>query len=91
MQAEKKLQKAGEFLIRYGVVLVVGWIGAMKFTTGEAYAIQPLVEHSPLLSWVYRLMSVVAFSKLLGTVELTVALLVALRPFSPKASAVGSS
>ena len=40
----------GALLIQYGLVLVVGWIGIMKFTTYEATGIQPLVAHSPLLS-----------------------------------------
>lgn len=35
-------KKLGEFLIRYGLVLVLGWIGAMKFTAYEAVGIQGL-------------------------------------------------
>jgi len=31
----------------YRLVLVVGWIGLMKFTEHEANGIQPLVAHSP--------------------------------------------
>lgn len=29
-------EELGRFLIRYGLVLVLGWIGAMKFTAYEA-------------------------------------------------------
>jgi hypothetical protein len=36
-------------VLRYGLVLVVGWIGLMKFTGYEANGIQPLVAHSPLM------------------------------------------
>ena len=48
------IKKLGEFLIRYGLVLVLGWIGAMKFTAYEAAGIQGLVASSPLMSWMYK-------------------------------------
>lgn len=86
-----RVKLVGRELARYGLVAVVAWIGLMKFTGYEAEGIRPLVAHSPLLSWIYRLMSVRAFSAVLGVVEIAVALLIAARPFSPRASAVGSA
>ena len=80
----------GQSLMRYGLVLVIGWIGAMKFTPYEAQAIQPMVANSPLLGWVYLIFGVQAFSNLLGVVELVMALLIGLRPISAKLAAVGS-
>jgi uncharacterized membrane protein YkgB len=80
----------GSRVLRYGLVLVVGWIGLMKFTGYEAHGIQPLVAHSPLMGWMYHFLSVRQFSDGLGVVEVAIALLIALRPWSPKASAVGS-
>jgi uncharacterized membrane protein YkgB len=32
---------AGRLLVRYGLVVVIAWIGALKYTTYEAVAIQP--------------------------------------------------
>lgn len=61
----------------------------MKFTGYEATGIQPLVAHSPLLSWVYGVMSVQAFSNVLGVVELSIALMLALRPISARLAVVG--
>jgi uncharacterized membrane protein YkgB len=81
----------GSRVLRYGLVLVVGWIGLMKFTGYEANGIQPLVAHSPLMGWMYHFLSVRQFSDGLGVVEVAIALLIALRPWSPKASAVGSA
>ena len=81
----------GRELARYGLVVVVGWIGLLKFTAYEAEGIRLYVTNSPLMSWVYELMSVRAFSALLGVVEVGVAVLVAARPLSPRASAVGSA
>jgi uncharacterized membrane protein YkgB len=84
-------EAVGRALARYGLVVVVGWIGLMKFTGYEAEGIRPFVANSPLMSWVYRLMSVRGFSALLGGVEVAVALLIAARPFAPRVSALGSA
>ena len=81
----------GSRVLRYGLVLVVGWIGLMKFTGYEANGIQPLVAHSPLMGWMYHLLTVRQFSDGLGLVEAAIAVLIALRFWSPKASAVGSA
>lgn len=85
------VQKGGEFLIRYGLVLVLAWIGAMKFTAYEAAGIQGLIATSPLMSWMYRFMSLQAASNLIGSAELAAALLIAVRPLTPKLSAIGSA
>src|SRR5215470_10801233 len=85
------VEEVGSGLARYGLVVVVGWIGLMKFTTYEAEGISPFVAHSPLMSWVYGFMSVRDFSAMLGVVEVAIALLIAARPFSPRASALGSA
>ena len=61
-EASERIATIGALLMQYGLVMVVGWIGAMKFTAYEAAGIQPLVAHSPLLSWVYQALSVQAFS-----------------------------
>jgi uncharacterized membrane protein YkgB len=78
-------------LARYGLVVVIAWIGALKFTSYEANGIQPLVANSPLMSWLYNIFSVQAFSALLGVVEIAVALLIAIKPVAPKLSAIGSA
>src|SRR4029453_2178307 len=86
-----QVEAVGRELTRYGLVVVVGWIGLMKFTAYEAEGIRPFVANSPLLSWVYGPMSVRGFSALLGVVEVAIALLIAARPLSARASALGSA
>ena len=88
--AKNAFEKLGAFLIRYGLVLVLGWIGAMKFTSYEAEGIKSLVETSPLMSWMYRVFSVQATSNVIGVAELIGAVLIAIRPLSAKLSAIGS-
>jgi uncharacterized membrane protein YkgB len=91
MSMEKNaLEKVGAFVIRYGLVLVLGWIGAMKFTAYEAEGIKTLVETSPLMSWMYKVLSLQAASNVIGVAELIAAVLIAIRPLSAKLSAIGS-
>src|SRR5262245_33513778 len=85
------VEAAGRELARYGLVVVVAWIGLMKFTAYEAEGIRPFVANSPLMSWVYGPLSVRGFSAVLGVVEVAVAVLIASRPLSPRACAVGSA
>ena len=75
---------------RYGLVVVIAWIGALKFTSYEAQGIQPLVANSPFMSWVYEIFTVNTFSALLGVVEIATAVLLAIKPISPRLSALGS-
>jgi uncharacterized membrane protein YkgB len=83
-------EKWGAFLIRYGLVLVLAWIGAMKFTAYEADGIKALVETSPLMSWMYKVFSLQATSNIIGVAELVAAVLIAIRPLSPRLSVIGS-
>jgi reactive chlorine resistance protein C len=84
------LEDIGEVIIRYGLVVILLWIGALKFTAYEAANIQGLVANSPLMSWVYSVMTPRGFSSLIGVIEVTLGILIALRPISPKLSAIGS-
>ncbi len=88
---KNQFEATGDLLIRYGLVLVIGWIGAMKFTSYEAHGIEPMVAHSPVMGWMYQFLSVQTFSNLLGIVEIAIAGLIALRPLSPKLSSIGSA
>ena len=84
------VKKIGAFLLRYGLVLVLGWIGAMKFTSYEAEGIKALVATSPLMSWMYKVFSVQATSNIIGVAEITAAVLIAVRPISARLSTIGS-
>jgi reactive chlorine resistance protein C len=86
-----RVETVGRELTRYGLVVVVGWIGFMKFTAYEAEGISTYVANSPLMSWVYGFMSHRGFSAVLGVVELTIAILIAVRPLWPRASIVGGA
>jgi reactive chlorine resistance protein C len=85
-----RLNAIGMHIARYGLAIVLLWIGGMKFTAYEAEGIKPMVANSPIMGWAYKVMSEQAFSNLLGVVEIATGLLIALRPVWPLGSAVGS-
>jgi uncharacterized membrane protein YkgB len=89
-EAGIKAESIGLHMTRYAIVLVLVWIGAMKFTGYEAGAIQPLVANSPLMSWLYAIFSVQVTSNLIGVAEIAAGVLIALRPWSAIACVVGS-
>ena len=80
----------GSIAARYGLVIVIAAFGLLKFTEFEAKGIQPLVSESPFMSWLYGILSVYTFSVLLGVFELAAAILIAVKPWWPKASVFGS-
>lgn len=82
--------KVGQGILRYGLVLFLGLWGLAKFTVGEATAIEPLVSHSPFLSWLYPAFGVRGASAIFGVFEVGVALLIVGRRWFPRLSALGS-
>src|SRR5882757_1381601 len=82
------LTRAGQLVSRYGLVVVLAWIGFGKYVKMEA---RVLIEHSPLMSWIYDVFSVTTVARGLGTMEIVAAFLIALRPLWPRASAAGSA
>jgi reactive chlorine resistance protein C len=80
---------AAPLIARYGLVVVIAWFGAMKFTYYESHGVSIFVASSPFLSWVYHVMSISTFGRVLGTAEIVTAALLAMRPWYPKLSVVG--
>ncbi len=77
-------------LLPYGLATVIGWIGLLKFAHYEAHQIAPLVAHSPFMGWLYSVFPEYTFSALLGVMEVTAAVLLAVKPLAPRISALGS-
>ncbi len=87
----QRMEAVGRHSVRYGLVLVLLWIGGMKFTAYEAAGISGFVANSPLMCWAYSLFSIQGFSALLGVTEIVIALLIDARPLSARAALVGSA
>jgi uncharacterized membrane protein YkgB len=86
----RALNRPGIEILRYGLVIVLLWIGGMKFTGYEAAGIAPLEIHSPLMNWVYYLLGERVLSNLLGVVEIALGLGIGLRYVAPLVSGIAS-
>lgn len=53
MERAARMERAGFFLTRVGLVLVLVWIGGLKVAKYEADGIVPFVANSPLMSFFY--------------------------------------
>jgi len=90
MNRDASLQELGEKILRYGLVVILVWVGALKFTEYEAMAIRPLVENSPLTSWALKAFGLRPLASLIGIIEIVLGLMIATRSYAPKVSAIGS-
>jgi len=70
----QRIARLGEHAMLLSTALVLGWIGAMKFTAYEAGAIEGLIASSPLVSWLYNLFSLQGAANLIGFIEVATAI-----------------
>lgn len=84
------LARIGAFVSRYSLVLIIGWFGIFKFTHTEAVGVHGVAGGNMLFGWLYAMFSEQAVSNGVGSAEIAIALLIALRPWAPRLSAVGS-
>lgn len=84
-----RVEHIGGNVLRYGLVAVLAFFGALKFTAAEAEGIRPFIVNSPLMAWVYNPLSVQGASNVIGVIELIIAGLIVARGWSPKAAAIG--
>jgi uncharacterized membrane protein YkgB len=84
------VEGVGKAILRYGLALFLIGSGLTKFTEFEALWIQPLMANSPFFGWIYGITSVQGASNLIGIIEITLGVLMALRRWWPTLSAVGS-
>lgn len=69
------IKKTGYAIGVIGTIIVLVWIGLLKFTPTEATAIKPYIEHSFLMGWMYKIGSVQQVSSFVGIFELITAIL----------------
>jgi reactive chlorine resistance protein C len=86
----RPFELVGAAMLRYGLVVFLILFGLAKFTDAEARTIYPWVANSPSLGWLYAVTTAQGASNLLGVVELALGVLLAVRPWWPRASVIGS-
>jgi uncharacterized membrane protein YkgB len=69
------------WLNAFPVILVLLWIGGMKFTLLEAKGIEDLVSSSPLMSWMYNFWDIQTTSNLIGIYDIIALSLIILAVF----------
>ena len=72
-----------------GMIVMLLWAGAYKMTVPGADGITPLVSHSPLISWHFKLFGPYIGSDLIGLTEWIAAILFMTGYLTPKAGIVG--
>jgi len=98
LQAKSKLTKLAAwtkdrnipFLVTSsGMVVMLLWAGSYKMTASGAEGITPLVTHSPLIWWHFKLFGPYIGSDIIGLTEITAAILFILGHFRAKAGIIG--
>jgi len=69
------LKKTGYNLGVVATVIILFWIGALKFTPAEAHAIKGYVSNSFLMNWLYRFNSIQGVSNIIGVYEIITGIL----------------
>jgi reactive chlorine resistance protein C len=87
---EAWLGRAALVVARYGLVLILLYLGAFKFTEVEARGIEPLVSNSPFFSWLHHSLGAQGLSNAIGVSEVATGLLIAARRLSARICVYGS-
>jgi uncharacterized membrane protein YkgB len=90
MYSGARIEDIGTGMTRYGLASFIGGMGALKFTDYEANNIKPLLENSPLTSWLFRRIGMRGTVRVVGVAELAIASLLAFPPRRSRLSALGS-
>jgi uncharacterized membrane protein YkgB len=76
-------------VLSIGMIVMLLWAGSFKLTALGAEAITPLVTHSPLISWQFKVFGPRVGSGIIGLTEITAALLFIVGYFKAKAGIIG--
>ena len=98
LQTKSVLTKIAAFVVKrniaflvtsIGMIAMLLWAGKFKMTAPGAITILPLVTHSPLISWQFKLFGPYIGSDMIGVTEWTAAFLLIIGYFKPKAGIAG--
>ncbi len=86
----KNLKTTGEAISRYGIAYILIAFGIYKFTATEAAAIKTLIDNSFFFNWMNNFFTIRTISKIIGVVEISAAIGIASRFYSPSVALYGS-
>jgi reactive chlorine resistance protein C len=84
-----RIEAAGAGIVQWSIILLLLFFGALKWTAAEADAIAPFIVHSPALRWIGLVFGHQGGSEFVGVLELSIAMLIALRRWAPRLAMVG--
>jgi reactive chlorine resistance protein C len=84
-----RLEAVGATIVRWSIVFLLLFFGVLKWTQPEAEAITPFVVNSPPLRWLVPAFGSQGASEFIGVLELTIAVLMALRRWAPRLAMIG--
>ena len=87
--ADVSLMQTGLTFARYSLAAIFIWVGLLKFTAYEAQNIEPMLVNSPIWTSAYESIGLFNLSALIGVIEVTIGVLIALRVFAPKLAVIG--
>ncbi len=90
LRRASRVERAAMHLVRYGLAGLIGESGAGKFRDYEVEALKPLLENSPLFSWLNKRIGARRMARLIGVTELAIASLLTVAPRRSRLSAIGS-
>jgi len=77
-------------LLRISLILIFFFFGYAKWFDYEAQALIPLLEHSPLLSWLHSAFGIHGASYALGTMEWTIGAALLIGIWQPRIAVLGA-
>lgn len=81
----------GQFLFRYGLGIVLIWLGVMKFRNAEALHIEQAMANTLLFKWMLKYITIYAFSQMIAWVQIISGIFIMLQPVSKKMAAWGGA
>lgn len=78
-------------VLRWTIVLIFLWFGGMKFASYEAEGVARIASDYWAFGWLYPLVGVAGASAVIGIIELSIALLLAVGQAVPLASLLGGA
>lgn len=86
---KKTLLLFGQFLFRYGLGIMLIWIGIMKFRNAEAIHLEQAMSQTILFNWLLKYITIYTLSLIIAWVQIFAGLMIMLKPVSAKISTWG--
>ncbi len=86
---KKTLLSLSQVLFRYGLGIILIWIGIMKFRNSEAFHIDEAISQTIIFKWALKYITVYTFSIIIAWVQIIAGILIMLKHWWPKISVWG--